>query len=164
MKIKTFLLFGGAVFLISGNSFALSSSSAAQKTSAANNRHNLDSSDILDGYTDFKNMLNKEYGFNYALDISYMPQRGAPSGKKTAFQTMITPSFTWQNFNNEYGIGTLNFSYNIVRYGGKSAQGLADNIGIVTPINDYDDKSTSFNELYYTYQLPRNYDWLTVAL
>ena len=51
--------------------------------------------------------------------------------------------------------GTLNFAYNIVRYGGIQGSRLNSNIGAVTGINDYTSKATSMDELYYTYQLWR---------
>jgi len=117
-----------------------------------------------ENYASFKQNLSKNYGFDYSLDISYMAQRGAPNGRKTAFQTIVNPSFTWTNFNNEYGSGSLNFSYNVVRYGGISANHLASNIGAVTPINDYTAPSNSFEELYYQYQLGGRWKWLTLGL
>src|SRR5574344_3131667 len=79
------------------------SKSARQRSAAGEIRRNHTFSDLGKDYTDFKNWLNKEYGFNYSIDLSYMPQYGAPNGKQTAFQTILYPSFTWTNFNNEYG-------------------------------------------------------------
>jgi len=150
--------------LIAMSAEAASNRGSAQRTAASEQRRNFSFTELGDDYTDFKNMLNKKYGFNYSVDVSYMPQRGAPSGKKTAYQTLIYPSFTWTNFNNKYGTGTLNFAYNIARYGGSSASNLGSNIGVVTGINDYTSQSNSFDELYYTYQLPGKADWLTIAL
>ena len=150
--------------LIALSAEAASNRGSAQRTAAAEERRNFSFSKLGDDYTDFKNKLNQKYGFNYSVDISYMPQRGAPSGKKTSYQTLIYPSFTWTNFNNKYGTGTLNFAYNIARYGGSSASKIGNNIGVVTGINDYTSQSNSFDELYYTYQLPGKADWLTIAL
>ncbi len=149
--------------LIALSAEAASNRGSVQRTAAAEERRNFSFSEIGNDYADFKNMLNKKYGFNYSIDVSYMPQRGAPSGKKTAYQTLIYPSFTWTNFNNKYGTGTLNFAYNIARYGGSSASRIGSNIGVVTGINDYTSQSNSFDELYYTYQLPGKADWLTIA-
>ena len=162
-KTLGFVLISG-LSLIALSAEAASNRGSAQRAAAAEERRNLSFTELGDDYTDFKNMLNKKYGFNYSVDVSYMPQRGAPSGKKTAYQTLIYPSFTWTNFNNKYGTGTLNFAYNIARYGGSSASNLGSNIGVVTGINDYTSQSNSFDELYYTYQLPGKADWLTIAL
>lgn len=136
--------------------------SAKQRVAANNERRNLEFSDFGDEYSEFKNWLSKEYGLNYAVDISYMPQRGAPSGRKTSYQTIIAPSVTWENFHNEYGTGTLNAAYNITRYGGSSASTIGSNIGAVTGINDFTSPSNSFDELYYSYQLGGSWDWLTL--
>ena len=138
--------------------------SAQQRVAAGTVRRNHTFSDFAQEYTDFKDFLQKEYGFGYAVDVSYMPQYGAPNGKKTAFQTMVYPSITWETFNNEYGTGTLNVAYNMARYSGRSAEAVGDRIGVVTGINDYTSLSNSFDELYYSYQLPGDWNWLTVAL
>ena len=37
-------------------------------------------------YQDFKNSLNKKYGFDYNLDVSVLGQRTSPSGKNNAVQ------------------------------------------------------------------------------
>lgn len=143
---------------------AKSSRSSTQRVAASKIRRNHDIKDFIKEYTDFKNDLSNKYGFEYGIDISYMPQRGTPSGKKTAYQTLIYPYFNWTTFNNEYGTGTLNFAYNVARYGGISADHLGNNIGVVTGINDYTSASNSFDELYYSYQLGGDWKWLTLAL
>ncbi len=143
---------------------ALLPKSSQQRSEAGKIRRNYDFTNFGQAYTDFKNMLNKKYGFDYSVDVSYMGQRAAPSGKKSSYQTIIYPSFTWTTFQNEYGTGTLNFAYNIVRYGGIQGSKLNSNIGAVTGINDYTSKATSMDELYYSYQLGGSWNWLTLAL
>ena len=115
-------------------------------------------------YQNYKNYLNKQYGFDYSIDMSVLEQRTAPSGKNNAVQAYIYPSVTWQTFNNQYGTGTLNFAYTIIRYGNHNANDLANNSGFVTPINDYPDNENEFNELYYTYQLGGKWNWLTLGI
>lgn len=175
MKVKNTLIFSS--FLLCGlclfsnqllastvSSDVKQPKSAKQRVAANHERRNLSFTDAGKDYTDFKNYLAKEYGFDYSVDVSYMGQRGAPSGDKTSYQTIIYPSFTWQTFQNEYGTGTLNFGYNIVRYGGISGNKLGGNIGAVTGVNDYTSKASTFDELYYSYQLGGDWDWLTLAL
>lgn len=135
-----------------------------QRIAANQERRNFEFSNLGDEYTDFKNMLNKNYGIDYSVDISYMPQWGAPSGKHNANQTIIYPSITWTMFNNEYGTASLNAAYNIVRYGNASAQSINNRLGAVTGINDYTSRTTSFDELYLSYTAGGKMDWLTVAL
>lgn len=139
------------------------SKSAQQRVAANQHRRNHSFTDFGQAYTDFKNWLNKEYNFDYSVDVSYMAQRATPSGKKTSYQTIIYPSITWTPFQNEYGTGTVNLGYNIVRYGGISAEHLGNNIGAATGINDYTSPQNSFDEFYFTYQLPGKWNWLTLA-
>lgn len=113
-------------------------------------------------YSMFKYWLNKNYGFDYGIDASFMPQRGAPSGKYNAFQAYIYPYFTWTNFKNEYGTGSVNAAYNIIRYGNHSAADVGNRMGVVNDINDYNENADEFVELYYSYQLGGSWDWLTL--
>lgn len=113
-------------------------------------------------YSMFKYWLNKNYGFDYGIDATVMPQRGAPSGKYNAVQAYIYPYFTWTNFKNEYGTGSLNMAYNIIRYGNHSAADVGNRMGVVTDINDYNANANEFVEMYYAYQLGGSWDWLTL--
>lgn len=113
-------------------------------------------------YSMFKYWLNKKYGFDYGIDVSFMPQRGAPSGKYNAAQAYIYPYFTWTNFKNEYGTGSLNMAYNIIRYGNHSAEDVGNRMGVVNDINDYNANADEFVEMYYSYQLGGSWDWLTL--
>lgn len=115
-------------------------------------------------YPDFKNNLNKKYGFDYNFDISVLGQRSSPNGENNAVQTYLYPSFTWKTFDNNYGIGTLNFAYTIIRYGNHKAGYLAENSGFVLPINDYPENQDEFSELYYAYQPKGRWNWLTLAI
>ena len=60
------------------------SKSAQQRVAANQHRRNHSFTDFGQAYTDFKNRLNKEYNFDYSVDVSYMAQRATPSGKKTS--------------------------------------------------------------------------------
>lgn len=120
--------------------------------------------DLTTMYQNFKNDINKKYGFDYSIDFSVLEQRTSPNGDNNAVQAYIYPSFAWTTFDNEYGTGTLNFAYTIIRYGNHNASDLANNSGMVTSINDYPDEQTEFNELYYTYQLGGKWNWLTLGL
>lgn len=119
---------------------------------------------LSDDYSAFKQWLQNEYGISYQLDYSLMWQRTAPSGKHNAVQSYLYPDISWTTFDNHYGTGTLNFAYDSVYYGGHNADDLANNSGFVTSINDFPNRSQEFAELYYTYQLPNRYNWLTFGL
>ncbi len=115
-------------------------------------------------YQDFKDELNKKYGFDYTFDISVLGQRSSPNGEHNAVQAYLYPSFMWTTFNNKYGVGALNFAYTVIRYGNHNANDLANNSGFVTPFNDYPSNENEFSELYYTYQLGGKWNWLTLGL
>ena len=115
-------------------------------------------------YSDFKDYLQKNYGLNYSLTTSFTGQYGAPSGKQAGLQTILYPAITWQMFNNSYGNATLNVAYNAVQYSGADAEKINNNIGVVTSINDYDEQSNEFPELFVTYQFPGEYKWLNIGL
>ena len=146
------------------NDYLKKNRTAKQRTTADKVRRNKSFSDVGQEYTDFKNFLSKKYNLDYSVAVSYTAQRGSPAGKKSAFQTIIYPSLTWQTFSNEYGTGTLNMAYNIVRYSGSSGERIGNNIGALAEINDYTTKTTSFDALFYTYQLGGKWDWLTLGL
>lgn len=120
--------------------------------------------ELLQDYTNFKDELQNKLGFDYGVTVSYMGQYGAPNGKKAAFQTIIYPDFTWTFFDNDKGNLELNAAYNVVRYAGSTANGIANRMGVGTPINDYTEQSNEFPEFYLSYQFAGKYDWLTVAL
>ena len=121
-------------------------------------------SQLWQEYEDFKQKLNQNYGFDYGITYSMTGQYGAPSGKKAAFQSIAYPDFTWTLFNNDMGNLALNAAYNIVQYSGANGNGIGNRIGVITPINDYTEQSNEFPELYFTYQLPANYNWMTIGL
>lgn len=138
--------------------------SAEGRVLLSQNYRHLSFSDLGEKYSDFKDYLQKKYGFGYSLTASFTGQYGAPGGRNTALQTILYPAFTWNMFNNENGNANLNFAYNVVRYSGPNSGKIDNNIGVVTSINDYDAHSNEFPELYLTYQLPEKYNWLTVGL
>lgn len=119
---------------------------------------------LWDNYQNYKDYLDKRYGFDYSVDASLLWQRTSPNGDNNAVQLYVYPSFAWTLFDNKNGTGTLNFAYTVIRYGNHDANDLANNSGFVTPINDYPDKENEFNELYYTYQFGGKWNWLTLAL
>lgn len=139
------------------------SKSAEQRSNVSKIRRNFEFSTIGDDYTALKNLLQKDYGIDFSFDISYMGQRGAPNGEKNSMQTIYYPSLVWTMFDNEYGSASFNVAYNSVKYGGISAQKLGNKLGTVTDINDYNTETYSFDELYLSYQLGGEWDWLTIA-
>lgn len=116
-------------------------------------------------YADFKNKLQKNYGLSYSVDASILGQRVSPNGKGTSLQFQVYPNITWDIYDGEYGKGSINFAYTPTRYwSSTSAQNLSNRIGVISPINDYTEKSNSFSQLSYTHQFAGNIDWLSLTI
>ncbi len=126
--------------------------------------NNLNARSLSTDYSMFKYWLNKNYGISYGIDASFMPQRGAPSGKYNAFQMYLYPYLTWTTHKNEYGTGALNAAYTIIRYGNHNAEDIGNRMGVVDDINDYSTRANEFDELYYSYQFGGKWNWLTLAI
>lgn len=115
-------------------------------------------------YSQFKNMLDNKYGVEYNLNYSLLAQHASPGGKYNAVQSYFAPSIAWTTFDNRYGIGIFNASYYSIFYGNHNVTDIQNRTGMVTSINDFTDNEQEFADLYYTYQLPRRYNWLTFGL
>ena len=126
--------------------------------------HNANARSLASDYSMFKYWLNKNYGVSYGIDASLIPQRGAPSGKYNAVQLYLYPYLSWTTHKNEYGTGSLNAAYTIIRYGNHNASDVGNRMGVVDEINDYSTNANEFNELYYSYQFGGKLDWLTLAI
>lgn len=150
--------------MVSINNSLNKSKSSAQRIHLSKARQNFTFSSLGKDYISFKELISKKLGIDFSFDISYMGQRGAPSGKNSSMQTIYYPSIIWNIFDNDYGNASLNMAYNSVKYGGISAEKLGSRIGTVTDINDYNATSYSFDELFLSYQLGGDYDWLTFAI
>lgn len=118
---------------------------------------------IENNYSNFKNMLSDKYGIEYNLDYSLLGQHASPSGKYNAVQSYLAPSIAWTTFDNRYGTGILNASYYSIFYGNHNAVDVQNRTGMVTSLNDFTSDEQEFASLYYTYQLPKKYNWLTLG-
>ena len=118
---------------------------------------------IENNYSNFKKMLSDKYGIEYNLDYSLLGQHASPGGKYNAVQSYLAPSITWTTFDNHYGTGVLNASYYSIFYGNHNANDIQNRTGMVTSINDFTSDEQEFSALYYTYQLPHRYNWLTLG-
>ena len=116
-------------------------------------------------YLNFKENLENNYGFSYALDVSSLWQRTAPSGKDTAMQMMYTLSANLDLFESvDYGKGSIQFSGNVVRYSDHDAEEIGINSGFGQYINNFPTDSEEFSQLTYTHQFGGDMDWLEVSL
>lgn len=115
-------------------------------------------------YLNFKKELAAETGLQYGVDVSFLGQRGAPSGKKTSIQSYYYPYLTWNVFSDtDFGSGQINASYNVLRYWGTSGAALHNRLGVLAAPNDYSSDEEIFSQLSYTHTLPGEWDWLSFA-
>ncbi|MDR1694078.1 MAG: carbohydrate porin [Lactobacillaceae bacterium] len=115
-----------------------------------------------DVYQDFKDDLGKK-GIIYDGAATILGQRGAPSGKITPWQVQFYGEANWDMFKSDYGNGSLQVSYDKVRYWGRTADELDGNLGVASDINDYSDNARYFTQLSYTHQFVGKMDWLALT-
>ena len=115
-------------------------------------------------WQDVKHEANK-IGLDVGVDVSYLAQRGAPSGKQTAIQGVYYPYLTWNLFKDDtFGAGQLNINYTLVRYWGTQATYLQDRINTAVAFNDYAGNQEFFSQFSYTHTLPGDLSWLSVTV
>jgi len=125
----------------------------------------LASENLVNDYQTFKNELTQKTGISYSLDMSFLPQRGAPSGKGTAWQTQYYGTVGWDAFHsNVIGSGMVNLAYTAVRYWGMTADVLNNRLGVFSGVNDYLSNGNYFDELSYTHTLPGRLKSLSVTV
>ena len=116
-------------------------------------------------YQNFKNELNQKTGLSYSLDVSFLPQRGAPNGKGTPWQTQYYGTVGWNAFNSDViGSGNFNAAYTAVRYWGMNATTLNNRLSVFSDVNDYSSNGNYFDELSYTHTLPGMLKSLSVTV
>lgn len=130
-------------------------------------RHSLyaDASDLYGQYSAFKTRVANEHGLSWSMDLSYLQQWGRPNGGSPAGQWLATPSIDWTLFqNDDFGTGSLQFAYTAVRYStNQNGEDLQNNLGLVTPNNDFGTRQNTFAQLTYTHALPGNKVLITVG-
>ncbi len=111
-----------------------------------------------------KDELHK-WGLDVGVDISYLAQRAAPSGKQTSIQGVYYPYVTWNLFKDSaIGSGQLNVNYTLVRYWGAQAATLQNRVGTAVAFNDYPANQEIFSQFSYTHTLPGDLNWLSITV
>jgi porin len=125
--------------------------------------------DLTGAYSDylrFKSETKKDIGLSWSMPVSYLQQWGLPDGGWSAGQILATPGLDWEIFPSDtFGTGSLQASYTLVQYPWQqTAADIADNLGIITQINDYPGNGEdSFDQLTYTQAFPGNKLLLTIG-
>jgi hypothetical protein len=120
---------------------------------------NRDLAGAYGAYSGVKKRIKQETGLSWSMPVSYLQQWGMPDGGWTAGQILATPGLDWKLFDSStFGAGSLQMAYTWVQYPWRqTAAEIADNLGIITPINDYPGNGEdSFPQLTYTHAFPGN--------
>lgn len=128
-------------------------------------RAEIDANSWAAQYNKAKQEFTNATGISYTLDASYLGQRGAPNGKITPWQNMYYGTANWDMFNSDdFGSGSVQAAYTMIRYWNKNGSILGNNIGVVTGVNDFGEKANYFDQLSYTHKMPGKMDWMSVTL
>ena len=119
-----------------------------------------------DFYANFKKDIKDAIGLTYGFDYSLTLQRGAPNGKGTSWQQIYYPYAQMDLFSTDSWLGSaqLNFNYTLVRYWGISGNEMGNNIGLVTPVNDYPGRENIFSQLTFNHTWGGALSWLSWAI
>lgn len=135
---------------------------------AARKRQQLSISSDLDEvhvrYAKAKKEIEEATGVTYSMESSVMSQWGAPNGGYGAVQAMFTPAVNWDMFSSpRFGDGSLQFHFLATQYlSGNDGTAIANNIGILSPINNQPTANNQFVQVTYTHSFPG--DWLAVSV
>jgi hypothetical protein len=123
---------------------------------------------ISDAYSDYarwKASVQNATNIRFAVDLSLLQQWGVPHGGGPALQVYAAPSLNWTVFTSDtWGTGSVQVAYTAVTHYPtvQNAADIQSNLGLITPINDYPDRSMSFTQFTYTQATPDN-KWLFTA-
>lgn len=115
--------------------------------------------------------IEEETNSQITIDFTILPQRFYP--KKSAltqieeeqpiWQFYMSPNASWQIYNTPMaGVGSIDFSYTLIRYWENNAQNANNALGIAGEINDYSTRANTLNTLTFSQTFPGN--WLTISL
>lgn len=115
--------------------------------------------------------IEQETNSQITLDFTVLPQRFYPKEsivtqteeEQPVWQFYMSPNISWQIYNNPTaGVGSIDFSYTLVRYWENNAENINNALGIAGEINDYSTRSNTLNNLTFSQTFPGH--WLTIAL
>ncbi|AHK63361.1 carbohydrate porin [Chlamydia avium] len=115
--------------------------------------------------------IEHETNSQITVDCSILPQRFYPKKsvltqtkeEQPVWQFYVSPSVSWQIYNSPTaGVGSIDFSYTLVRYWRNNAQNADNSLGIAGEINDYSTRANTLNNLTFSQTFPGNL--LTISL
>jgi Carbohydrate-selective porin, OprB family len=122
--------------------------------------------DIHDEYRGYKKELRRDYDLHYSMQVSIIPQWGAPNGGPGVVQMVYTPNIIWSPFKDTaVGSGLLTYTMQQTQFWTKTITASQQaRLGLITPPNDQTTNVRQFNQLMYTHTLPDAWSWLSVTV
>jgi hypothetical protein len=114
------------------------------------------------GYGDYvrwKARFERDTRIDFSVDVSFLEQWGFPSGGSPSLQIYAAPTLDWTAFESkEWGTGSVLIAYSYVPHypTRQNAADITAKLGLITPINDFPDRSVTFSQLTYTQTTPDN--------
>ncbi|AAP05470.1 carbohydrate porin [Chlamydia caviae] len=114
--------------------------------------------------------IEKETNSQISVDFTILPQWFYPKKsalatseeKQPTWQFYVSPNISWQLYNSPTaGVGSIDFSYTLIRYWNNSAQNANNAIGIAGEINDYSSRTNTLSLLTFSQTFPG--EMLTVS-
>src|SRR6516225_4201847 len=109
--------------------------------------------DFHDDYRRFKKELRHDYGLQYSMPVSIIPQWGTSNGGPGVVQLVYTPYVTWTPFTNTaFGSGAFTFLMQQTQFWTK-ANSISQQarLGLITPPNDQTTNLREYDQLMYTH-------------
>lgn len=109
--------------------------------------------------------MEQRFGLTWSVDVSALPQWGWPEAGRAAGQVLTSTSLDWTAVKGKrFGEGSVQIASISARYpSAQNAAQMADNLGLITPINDYPFSQDIFLQLSYTQTFPGDKIMLTLG-
>src|SRR6516162_8293050 len=122
--------------------------------------------DFHDEYRRFKKELRRDYGLQYSMPVSIIPQWGTPNGGRSVVQLVYTPNITWSPFTNTaIGSGSFTFAMQQTQFWTKANSASQQaRLGLITPPNGQTTNLREYDQLMYTHTFPDGWSWLSITL
>jgi hypothetical protein len=122
--------------------------------------------DVHDEHREFKKKLRRDYGLQYSMPVSIIPQWGTPKGGPGVVQLTYTPNITWSPFTNTaIGSGVFTFLIQQTQFWTKANSASQQaRLGLITPPNGQTTNLREYNQLMYTHTFPDGWSWLYITL
>ena len=122
--------------------------------------------DFHDEYRGFKKELRSEYGLQYSMPVSIIPQWGTPNGGPGVVQLFYIPNVVWSPFTNTaVGSGAFTLTMQQTQFWTKANSAYQQTkLGLITPPNVQTTNLREYNQLMYTHTFPDGWNWLSVTV